>query len=494
MKLFSAPKKGFSQQTLYFAKWSDFSGYEILPEVNMVIYDDRKKRDISDLEYLSELAGGLVFSDEQEYNDCFNSFEQCFLDAYRMEENLRSISSIVYEDGDLQSMANRIAVMFDHPMNIVDNSFSVIASSTNYEFFSEDLARDNQSGHIPPQILKTLNLASQRRRTTGNRTIVIDHIEGEFHNYFTPILFNNITLGYFSIFLRPEEVMSAMEKGYLARVAELIGVYMQKGDFSRANRGSYYTSLLSSLLSENRQMHNIEEERFQIFGYRMRKFKFVILANSSQESPDDYFLGDLSQSIKNILGNCVYALQRNQIIFLASYHTPNEEIVPIMDRLENLLLETPFVNIGISSPYVILNETRGHYLEAQAAIEAAMQFQGNERVSSYDKYRLMHMVQALGHHTDIKLFSLPQLRLLTETDHRNKSELLYTLYTYIHSSQDIAKTCEALHIHRNTLYFRLSKIRELTHLDLQNAENVAMILISFTIMQLQNELDWEVTI
>ncbi len=491
IQMLSAPRGGFFPQALYFGRWTEFEALSELPHATVVIYDDRMHRDANDLNWLETFTGGLIFSDQADYERCYLCFEECFLSAYRTDHLLDEISDTVYNTENLQTLANRIANLFDHPINIVDNSFTVLASSNNYEFFSEDLARDNVSGFIPPEIIKRLNIASRRRHNSQNKTIVIDHIHGQFQNYFTPVVFNDIVLGYFSVFLPPKTEMSPLLRSYLPKVAVLVGAYMQRADVSIASRSNYYTTLLSSLLSENPQLNAIEEDRFQTFGYRMREYKYIYVVDITQDNPEAHVASELGKAFKKIFGNCIYTTQQNQIIYLASYDSPSEHLDAIIEQCENQMLSTPFVHVGIGSPFTVLSEARGHFLEARAAIETGIMFHPYEHVFVYDDYRLMHMVQTLGHHTDMRMFSLPQLRMLRDYDHKHNAELLFTLYTHSKYVGNVSKICEVLHVHRNTLYFRLGKIQELTHLNLESSDQLAMILISFTIMKLQNEIFWD---
>jgi len=490
IQLFQAERNAFSPQIIYFCKWSDFANTKVLPNINVVIWDDRPFREEDDLDFLDGFAGGLVFPNHEEYLACFDCFERCYLTAYQLDEQMTSISDTVYNNGNLQHLSNQIANLFHYPINIVDNSFTVISSSDNFEFFSEDLARDNQSGFIPPRVIKDLNIAAQRRRNSQSKTIVINHVGGQFQNYFTPIVFNDIALGYFSVFLPPAENLSPLLKQYLSKVATILGVYMQRSDFSRSSRSNYYTTLLSSLLSENSSLNDVKEERFQTFGYKMLPYKYIFVVDIAQENPEDYVLGDLSNAFKRIFGNCIYTIQHNQIIYLASYATLAYEMDSIVEQCENQLVSTPYVHIGVGSPFTVLAEARGHLLEARAAIDTAIMFHARNHVFFYDHYRLMHMVQTLGQHTDIRMFSLPQLKQLQEYDTHHNTDLLYTLYVYTQCIGDVSHVCKQLHIHRNTLYFRINKIIELTNLDPHNADQNAMILISFNIMRMQNEISW----
>jgi hypothetical protein len=69
------------------------------------------------------------------------------------------------------------------------------------------------------------------------------------------------------------------------------------------------------------------------------------------------------------------------------------------------------------------------------------------------------------------------LAALTDEGH---AELLQTLQTLVSCRFDRAATCAALHIHRNTLIYRLRRIEELTELDLKDPRDMASVYMALT--------------
>jgi DNA-binding PucR family transcriptional regulator len=64
----------------------------------------------------------------------------------------------------------------------------------------------------------------------------------------------------------------------------------------------------------------------------------------------------------------------------------------------------------------------------------------------------------------------PAVDTLSRYDRENGSELLKTLFIYLQQSMNQIHAADALFIHRNTLKYRLARIEELTHIDLDDPE------------------------
>lgn len=67
-------------------------------------------------------------------------------------------------------------------------------------------------------------------------------------------------------------------------------------------------------------------------------------------------------------------------------------------------------------------------------------------------------------------------------DQKHRTDYLQTLYCYIAKERSLVRTAEALHIHVNTLKYRLRKIRELTDMDFDDDNVRARITLSFWLL------------
>lgn len=63
----------------------------------------------------------------------------------------------------------------------------------------------------------------------------------------------------------------------------------------------------------------------------------------------------------------------------------------------------------------------------------------------------------------------PALQILRENDEKNHNDLYHTLYVYLTNNCSLAHTAQLLNLHRNSLMYRLNRIRELTGLDLKES-------------------------
>ena len=77
----------------------------------------------------------------------------------------------------------------------------------------------------------------------------------------------------------------------------------------------------------------------------------------------------------------------------------------------------------------------------------------------------------------------PVIYLLKQYDNDNKAELYETLYQYLLNERNLVKTAEALSIHRNSLLYRIKKIKELIEVDIDNPHVRQYLLFSFQLYE-----------
>ena len=80
----------------------------------------------------------------------------------------------------------------------------------------------------------------------------------------------------------------------------------------------------------------------------------------------------------------------------------------------------------------------------------------------------------------------PIITAVRHYDQKHSTDLFYTLDVYIKILCSTTETANKLHIHRNSLLYRINKIEEITHSSLKEYNTFMHLLISFYMMEYQN--------
>jgi sugar diacid utilization regulator len=113
-----------------------------------------------------------------------------------------------------------------------------------------------------------------------------------------------------------------------------------------------------------------------------------------------------------------------------------------------------------------LRDAREAYEQASIAARAAELLHEMGDVVTWERLGVYGLLAKLAPR-DLDLSSYPAA-LLRLAGNRGAEQLLATTETYLDAAGDVKKTASALHIHRATLYQRLSRVEQLSGLDLTN--------------------------
>ena len=115
------------------------------------------------------------------------------------------------------------------------------------------------------------------------------------------------------------------------------------------------------------------------------------------------------------------------------------------------------------------------------ALELAKRLHSPGSVCRYMDYSFYDLLDRAGKPDALGLFCHPALSLLSRYDHKNGTDLYHTLEQFLACNCSIKDTAQTMFIHRNSLTYRLERIRTLTQLDLEDSQTRFLLEMSYRI-------------
>lgn len=165
--------------------------------------------------------------------------------------------------------------------------------------------------------------------------------------------------------------------------------------------------------------------------------------------------------------------EKRMILLLApsDEESTTRKISSIHQKLENHTQAPVFLGVGQNTSSTNIQSS---YQEAERALKTCTP----EKPIVFDSdLRLEIMLQAIPL-TEKTAFSSRILKSVLE-----ENELLETLKTYFKSHLSLKDTAMMLHIHINTLHYRLRKIESLTNLQLKNVDDLTALNVSLHFLE-----------
>ena len=128
----------------------------------------------------------------------------------------------------------------------------------------------------------------------------------------------------------------------------------------------------------------------------------------------------------------------------------------------------PTVVVGIGTIAIHLRDLAKSYKEAQIAIEVGKVFDNEKYVINYENLGIGRLIYQLP--TTLCEMFLQEVFKKNPIDALDK-ETLFTIHKFFENNLNVSETARKLFVHRNTLVYRLEKIKKLTGLDLREFDD-----------------------
>jgi len=136
------------------------------------------------------------------------------------------------------------------------------------------------------------------------------------------------------------------------------------------------------------------------------------------------------------------------------------------------------VSIGISTIVDAVQDLARAYREARIALEVGKVFDTEKNIISYDNLGIGRLIYQLPT-TLCELFLNEVFK--KESISVLDSETIYTIQKFFENNLNVSETSRKLFVHRNTLVYRLDKIKKLTGLDLREFDDAIIFKVAMMV-------------
>lgn len=443
-------------------------------------------------EPLKPLSGDSFVATLYEFRRWIEAFETVsheFRELQKKKDLVISMTGLVNRGANLKTLLNVAAEAIGAPASVLDNSLNFVAVSDNFPSFvtnGED-ANDNTVPIEAFPLLKAKGLTNIRKPFDLRVFDWTDHAGNVYTNHYALIHAGDAIIGSMSFFthgrhLRPSRM------AMLPTIAQIISIQMERSDAHTLNKTLYYARLFK-LLESGLELNDMDrlQKQFSTFGYKLKPRMHMLCVDFSQQLLAFDSVRPLAERLLGHIENAVFTINQTEILFLSSVDGPGEHFCDI-DALEQQLTSTA-IFIGASSGFTDIHQAKHRIDEARRAIAAARRLNTRRHVFLYSTLRLDDLILHVDDPYVIHGCQFSPLIRLLEEDEREGTELTSTLWRYLQNPAHPADVAAELFIHKNTLYYRLDKIRQIMGCDFKDAETIANIQLTFHILRIQSRFD-----
>ena len=300
---------------------------------------------------------------------------------------------------------------------------------------------------------------------------------GEYHDIFIP---DGYTYKPFGVHVKPDYAV------FVEGTDEIAGKYASILAISLSSIKQYYdekydrNNFVKNIILDNVLPGDISVKSRELhFNADINRVVFLInIVASNDVSAYDVIQNLFPDKNKDF----VFNINESDIVLVKEIK--NNIDVKDLEKLARSIsdtLQTEFftrVNIGIGTPVIGVKDLARSFKEAQIAIEVGKVFDTEKNIVSYDNLgiaRLIYHLPTTLCETFLKeVFKKGSIESL---DH----ETLFTIQRFFENNLNVSETSRKLFVHRNTLVYRLDKIKKLTGLDLREFDHAIIFKISLMV-------------
>ena len=223
-------------------------------------------------------------------------------------------------------------------------------------------------------------------------------------------------------------------------------------------------------------------------------FDKYIVANRLHEKEIDKLKKEMSENLITMLKEVqgVYPVLQDDLSFTTMYRLQtNTSEANIIKNLQDFIeyfkdTYSLHVVIGISTIVKDTGEFKNRLDEAKETVEI-IKMMKSMPLAKYDQIGLDIIVSKILLDSEIRQTYLTKIKNLLAYDARYKSDLLYTLRTFINNRGSYAKTAKSLDVHRNTIKYRLQKIEEVMEVSFASSNTFLNMSILLKVYDMQDK-------
>lgn len=442
------------------------------------------------VEYLEKKNVILLLCDSStSLQDLFNCTSQVLFSAVLSIDRLRTFLGEIATASTFTKLMSTVSGILNCSCAVLSSGFKLLGYSEHPNVVPSRSWRSMLRRRYYPNIDIISQLNTARNLTIFDpetRRIVVDPVNTpECGDAFFPLLSEDSShevLGFlYFCYNRKDQFISD------SSVIHLIAYALSFRMWRYINMPSNSNSSLCFLLRDIASGSLIDDEEI---ANRLTNIRFtpsehsflIVIRSSGMDRSSKHSWAHLKMAFGQLYPNDVLFTYNGDIAILISSLDSNTLPVEDVEAL-SILLREHGCYAGISDCFDRIDRSfRNHYIRTVTAAKIAQRYNMGSHYTLYTDVALLHLVQDSSFSGNMRDFCDPRILRLAAYDRKHSSNYIHTLQCYWHFNQDVQNTCNYLFIHRNTLFYRLKKIKEIVNLDFNNSKHFLQFDLSFAIL------------
>lgn len=378
------------------------------------------------------------------------------------------ILTISEEATSIEELLNAFEPLCPNPVAVIDENYRIISHRQGLHFedatWNQAIKKGYWSGELLSKIKASLKEEEEKQVIKGL---------GRFDRLFVKLSFKGENLGYL-VFLNAETPFGEMDSFILDNLALLVArtFYLTKPE----THGLTQEAFLLNLLEGHYLSRRIYEEKKRALGLKWqdqgRLFLFDLTDYERKEG------NEFKETFSSFASESTILLKEEYSIVYVP-HPLNMEIQNMIDSFCRYNHVVGLASSRVYDPYGL----KTIYDTMLNLLRKVLEVEHQEGLLLLEDYKLLLPLFDLKDSKDLLNYVSDEILEMESYDKQNGSEYLPTLFNYLLYDRSLEKTSSSLYVHKNTIAYRLERIKELFPIDLDDYNRSFLYLYSCYILK-----------
>lgn len=378
------------------------------------------------------------------------------------DKNVQNLISALLNGNHLAEVADSAAVLLRNPLAVFDTSYHLLAHSSSIQ--SDDIAWNEtiKRGSWSHEFVASLHRQMENPQPGEQPAAIISDIS-PLRRRITALCLEGVQLGYLAV-MEDASLFEDTAEEFYALAASVLAKELSAERLSAPYiQGQTCETILSDLLNGNFSNRMLFRER--IAGTDFEKLsRFCLLVMDLQHYTALGFLDEtLKTAISRFFPSCWSVfIERFVVVLIGLEHSKAKAPAEL-----EAFLRANSIRAAKTGDFTDLFLLPGYYTQAARTLDLAAMVHETRPLVLCDKYKLIRLISSVPR-KQLEFYCTDVVMKIREYDRRNHTDYLKTLFHYLHTGRSVQQTAQRLFIHRNTVTYRIDRIKELFPIDFQD--------------------------
>jgi|GEM_PF-2007891 len=377
----------------------------------------------------------------------------------------------------LDKLVEMVGLMLDNPIVIIGQSFEIVSYTRNFAVENELWLNAVNRGFITLEFGATLNNWDQFVHD-GQDYIEFSKIDNLNKRRFYQISYQDCVIGYMNVLEsnHPLDEKRAEDYRFACKVIAK-ELFLQKERYHPDLNVQDEDILLDLYYDRFKSKEHLFHRASHLDIYNHKIYQ-VITCDISQMISYNAETDDLKNELKALFGDSVIIVVGHILVILLCGKLFKSDI-----KINKFLAQNK-LEFNVSNMFNELFDFKIYFLKAKEARLLKKYLKNKSRIVFYNDIKLYESLSLALDKVDFMDLVDSRIIKIQLYDLVNGTDYLETIRAYLENEKSVQAVAESLYIHRNTVNYRIKKIKELFNINFDNYDQLVQLYISIKILMI----------